>query len=207
MQQGDEGGDEDDLKQRGADADAGRHAQQVDHGRHHHEAAADSKEGREQADQSADDKWRDGADIEPRVRKAQLERQSVNPIVLTGLTRRGMPPRTRALNGADALHQHQRADHAQEGHIAEGNDQRGLSKLAQKPEQKHACDRSDHAPGNEHGPHAEIDIAPAPLGERARDGRRDDLIGARGDGDSRRDPGEHQQRCEQKSAAHAEHAR
>ena len=89
MQHGDDGGDEDDLKDRRADHDIGRHAQQIDHRRHHDEAAADAEKGGEQADHRADHERRDGADIETRARKAQLERQAVNPIVLSGLPRRG----------------------------------------------------------------------------------------------------------------------
>ena len=42
-------GQEDDLEQRGPDHDVGRHAQEVDHGRDHDEAAAHAHDGREQA--------------------------------------------------------------------------------------------------------------------------------------------------------------
>ena len=45
---------EHDLEQRGADHDAGRHAQQIDHGRHHDEAAADAHDGCHEADEGAD---------------------------------------------------------------------------------------------------------------------------------------------------------
>ncbi len=85
VQQGDDGGDEDDLKDRRADDDIGRHAQQIDQRRHHDEAAADAEERGEQADQAADHERRDGADIEARARKAHLERQAVDPVVLAWL--------------------------------------------------------------------------------------------------------------------------
>ena len=46
--------DEADLEQRGADDDGGRHADQVDHRRHHDEPAADAQHGGEQAAEGAD---------------------------------------------------------------------------------------------------------------------------------------------------------
>ena len=48
-------GDEDDLKQRRADADIGRHAEEVDHRRHHDEPAADAEDRSEEPDDGADD--------------------------------------------------------------------------------------------------------------------------------------------------------
>ena len=119
---------EDDLEQRGADDDAGRHAQQVDHGRHHDEAAADAHDRRHEADEGADHRRRDGADVELRAVKAHLERQAVHPAVLAGLACRSMP--VGAAQGADALDQHQRADDAEEGDVAERDEQIELTRSA-----------------------------------------------------------------------------
>src|SRR5262245_20406563 len=82
MQDGDDGGDEDDLKGRGANHDVSRHAQEIDHGRHHDEAATDAEKRGEQADHPADDEWRYGADIETRAREPHFQRQAVDPIML-----------------------------------------------------------------------------------------------------------------------------
>ena len=57
--------DDDDLEQRRPHDDIGRHAQQVDHRRHDHEAAADAHDGRQDPDKDPDcDRWKD-ADVEP----------------------------------------------------------------------------------------------------------------------------------------------
>ena len=46
LQQGHVGGHKHDLEQRGADHHRSRHAEQVDHRRYHHEAAADTHDRR-----------------------------------------------------------------------------------------------------------------------------------------------------------------
>ena len=75
-------GDEADLEQRGADHHRGRHADQVDHRRHHDEAAADAENRREQAAERADQQRHEHADVEPGVGEAHLERPAVHPEVL-----------------------------------------------------------------------------------------------------------------------------
>jgi hypothetical protein len=49
LEHGGDGGGDDDLEQAGAHHHAGRHAQQVDHGRHEDEAAAHAHDGGEDA--------------------------------------------------------------------------------------------------------------------------------------------------------------
>src|SRR5262245_50713721 len=131
-----QGGDEDDLKDRRADHDVGRHAQEVDHRRHHDEAAAHAEKGGEQADHRADHERGNGADIKTRARKAELERQPMNPIVLSGTPRRRRLADAGALQRAEALAQHQRADHAEQNDVGQRDDEAGLSRLAQEFEQE-----------------------------------------------------------------------
>src|SRR5439155_453699 len=59
-----------------------RHAQEIDHGRHHDEAAADAHDGGEPADEGADGDRGNGADVELGVGKAPLEGQALDPRVL-----------------------------------------------------------------------------------------------------------------------------
>ena len=154
----------------------------------------------------ADHERRNGADIETRAGKAQLERQTVNPIVLSGAPRGRSLAHAGALQRADALAQHQRADHAEKDHVGQRDEEAGLSRLAQEFEQEDACERADDTAGNQDRAHMEVDIAPAPLGKRAPDRGGDHLIGAGRDRDRGRDAGEHQERGQEEAAAHPEHA-
>src|SRR5688572_19605043 len=61
---------EHDLELRGADDGQGRHAEQVDHGRHHDKAAADAHDRGEDADDEADGGRRDRADVKLRAAEA-----------------------------------------------------------------------------------------------------------------------------------------
>src|SRR3546814_20882351 len=58
--------DDDDLKQRGADDDAGWHAQHINHRRHHDETAADAHDRRHEADEGPDHRRGDDADVQLR---------------------------------------------------------------------------------------------------------------------------------------------
>ena len=62
-------------------------------------------------------------------------------------------------------------------------------------------------PIKQHRAELEVERAALEMGERAREGRGDDLVGAGGDRDRRRDVVEDQQRRDQEAAADAEHAR
>ena len=79
VQEGRHRGDEGDLEQRGADHDLGRHADQVDHRRHHQEAAADAHDRDQDAGDDAEAERHQRADVEPRAVEAHLERQAVQP--------------------------------------------------------------------------------------------------------------------------------
>ena len=80
--------DEHDLKQRRADDDARRHAQEIDHRRDHNETTADAHDRRHEADKHADDDRRQYTDVKLRALEAHLERQPVDPGMLAGLARR-----------------------------------------------------------------------------------------------------------------------
>ena len=54
---------ENDLKQRGADNDIGRHAQNINHCRHHDKPAANPHNGRHHADEKSDNDRRNDADL------------------------------------------------------------------------------------------------------------------------------------------------
>src|SRR3546814_7021148 len=83
MDQGRRGGDEQDLQQRGADHDAGRHAEQVDHRGDGDEAAADAQTDRQHTREEAESercKRRDvksGAIETPRSEEHTSELQSL----------------------------------------------------------------------------------------------------------------------------------
>ena len=126
------GRDEDDLEQRGADDDVGRHLQQIDQRRHHDEAAADAHDRRQEADAGAEAEHRDDADEELRGAEAHLQRQAVDPVVLARAASASAPRRRRgAPDRVDALHQHQPADRAEEDDVEQRDDEIELAEPAQ----------------------------------------------------------------------------
>jgi antitoxin component of MazEF toxin-antitoxin module len=86
-----------------------------------------------------------------------------------GAPRRHRFPGARLLDDAKALDQHQEADGAEKHDICQRDEEFRLADLAEESEQQHAHQRADDTAGDQYIGHAEIDIAPAPLGERARD--------------------------------------
>ena len=204
LQAGDGGGDENDLKQRRSDHHRRGHAEQVDHRRHHDEAAADPHDRRQHADQQPDRERQQHADVEPRAPEAHLQRQRVDP----GAT----PPRFRR-GGAAAQHrlqafpQHQQADPAQEQHVRDLDHHVEVRNLVQNREHADPERRADYTAGEQGEAHLQIDVAAAPVSEDRRDRGCDDLVGAGGDGDRRRNTDEDEQRRGEKSAADAEQSR
>ena len=114
--------------------------------------------------------------------------------------------RARTHNGPDALVQHERADDAEEHHIAKANHQIDLANRAQKREQRHPGGRPQKPADQQDRAHFEIDIAAPPMGDHAGNRTGDDLIGLGADSDRRRHTDEYQQRSHQKPTAHAEDA-
>ena len=200
-------GQEHDLEQRCADHDVGRHAQQIDHGRDHDEAAAHAHDGRQQADEQAEQKRRNGADVELGAVEAHLERQAVHPVVLARAPARHDPAGARLADGVGAFDHHQRADHAEERHVAGGDEDIEHAEAPEHADQLHADRGADEAAGQQHAAHLDVDVAPAPLRQRARYRGGQDLRRLGADGDRGRDAGEDQQRRHQEAAADAEHAR
>ena len=153
-------------------------------------------------------KRRDGADVELGALEAQLQRQAVDPVVLARSGgRRWRRAAAHLAHGVDALDQHQRADHAEERHVAGGNEEIEQAEPAQAADQLHAEDRADDAAGQQHRAHREVDVAAPPLGERARNRGGRDLRRLGADRHRRRNAGEDQQRRHQEAAADAEQAR
>ncbi len=136
-----EAGDEEELEDRGADHDLGRHADQVDHRRHHDEAAADAHDRAEDADHRADHEGRDGADVEVGGAEAHLERQAVRPGVAAARHEHGVRV-VAAADRADALHQHQPADCAEHDDVEKAHHQVELAERAQAREDRHAEQRA-----------------------------------------------------------------
>jgi hypothetical protein len=137
LQEGDVGGHEDGLEQRGADDDAGRHAQQVDHGRHHQKGAADAHDCRQHADQEAEAEGQQRADVESGATEAHLQRQAMHPGVLMELARRRTPA-AQPQDRAQAFNQHEGADARQQEDVGEVDDQVDLADSFQDAEQHHA---------------------------------------------------------------------
>ncbi len=77
------------------DDDIGRDAQEIDHRRHHDEAAADTHDRRQDADAEAKADHRNDAQIDLRFLEAHLQRQAMHPAVMTRLAR-GMAGSLRA---------------------------------------------------------------------------------------------------------------
>ena len=205
LKHGDRGGHEDDLKQRGAGHHRGRHAEDIDHRRHHDEAAADAHHRREHADKKAEGQRQQRADVKLGAPEAHLERQAVQPIMLMQLTRRAGA--TTDHPGMHAFDQHQRAERQEQRGIGEADEKLDLARAAQQGEEPDAEHRTGEA-ADEHQPgHDEIEIAAPPVRERARYRGADQLIGGTRHRDRRRHADQDQQRREQETAADAEHAR
>jgi hypothetical protein len=112
-----EAGHEDDLEQRGADHDLGRHPQQVDHGRHHQEAAAHPMIA---ASNPTSGPIRSGG-------MTEMYRPEARNLIFSGsawtqlcsLRRGGLGPAAATAERAQAFDEHQRADDAEEHDVAE----------------------------------------------------------------------------------------
>ena len=71
--------------------------------------------------------------------EAQLQRQAVDPVVLARAARwRRAHAAAHLAHGVDALDQHQRADHAEERHVADGDEEIEQAEAAQAADQLHA---------------------------------------------------------------------
>ncbi len=203
MEEAGQAGDEGELKERGADDDAGRHADQIDHRRDEDEAAADAQAGGEQPDEHARHERHERRDVEPRLGEAHLERQPVQPIMLVqppAQIGQASPPE----DGTDALDEHQETDHAQQQHVGERDERVDLAGGPYQPEDKDADGGADEAAHGQDDADAQVHGAAAELGQHAGDGGGHDLDGARADGHGGRDADEDEQRGHQEPAAHAE---
>ena len=131
VEQRDDSRDEDNLEDRSAHNNVGWHAQDVDHGWNHNEAAANAKKRGEKPDEATDNQGRDRADIEPRSWETHLEGQAVNPIVLTRLPGGNGLASALTPHRVDALPQHQRTEGAKKQHVSKRDYQPRLSNDAQ----------------------------------------------------------------------------
>ena len=114
--------------------------------------------------------------------------------------------RAPAPHGAQAFHEHECADNAEEGHIGQFDDEIDLADRPQDGEQPNAKARAQESADQQDGSHLEVDVAAPPMGEHAGDRRGDDLIGLGADGDRRRHADEDQRGRHEEAAAHAEEA-
>jgi hypothetical protein len=167
-------------------------------------AAADSHDGRQQADESANHERRDRADVELRRLKPHFERQAMHPVVLSR-----PPPKRNACcldiaDRADALDQHQRANRPEKRDVGQRNDELELAKLTQQADKLDADHRPDQAASKQDQSHLHVDVAPLPLRDCARHRRSNDLCRARANGDRGRDARKNQERGDQEAAADAE---
>ena len=144
-------------------------------------------------------------DVEVRGTKAHLQRQAVHPVVAP--TRCPLLAAPRFGHRGDALDEHQHADCAEEDDVAERHEQIDLADGAQRGEDLDADRRADEATQQQDETHLEVDRAPAPMRQHAREGRGDDLVRLGRHGHRRRDADEDQERGHQKAAADAEDAR
>src|SRR5690606_29899164 len=152
MEEGDVGGNENDLEERGADDHAGRHAEEVDHRRHHHEPAADAHDRGEDANHRADPERHQRADVKLGFAEPHLEGQAVDPVMLMQLLalRRTF---ARFQHRIDALDHHQDADGAEEKHVGERDHQIDLADGFQQGEDPGSDDRADDTANQQHEPH------------------------------------------------------
>ena len=199
--------DREDHHQAGADHDARRHAEQIDHRRDEDEAAADAEEDGEDAGDEAERERRDRRDVQARAVEAPAQRKRGDPAIV---------PRRRRLRrgfGADIAErdqrilQHQSADRAEDQDVEEADHDIDLAARLEHAEQRRADDRAGEAADDHHPGHFHVDAAAAHVDHRARHAGAGDLGRGRGDGDRRRDSVEDQQRRGQEAAADAEHAR
>src|SRR5690606_30943463 len=140
VQNGGEGCDEHDLKQRCTDHHVSRYAQQVDHCGHHDESAAHTHDGAQQTDDHPDRDGRNGADVELRPVEAHLEGHLVHPDVLSRSLHTNWLAATGLVHRVDAFHQHQHADDAEECDVGECNEQFELANL---PQELHRLDAEE----------------------------------------------------------------
>jgi hypothetical protein len=106
-----------------------------------------------------------------------------------------------------ALDEHQRADNAEEHHVAHRDQQLDLAQAAQHGEDLNADCRPDQAAGQQNAAHLEIDRPASPMGQNARERRGDDLIRLGCDGHRRGNSDQDQQGRHQEAAANPEHPR
>ena len=106
-----------------------------------------------------------------------------------------------------ALDEHQPADDAQEHDIGQLDQQIDLPDGLQRVEDLHAQCRAYETADQQDRAHPQIDRLAPEMRQRAREGRGDDLVRLRRDGDRRWNTDEEQKRRHQKTAAHPEHAR
>ena len=145
------GGDEDDLEQRGADDDVGRHLEQVDQRRHHDEAAADAHDrGRKPMPAprpSTGMTLTKSFEARKRIFSGSRWIQLCWPGLLQRRRRRR---RARRRMRVDALDQHQPADGAEERDVEQRDEQIELADAAQQREDVDADGRADDAAGQQH---------------------------------------------------------
>src|SRR5262249_45168430 len=158
LQDGDVGGDEDDLEERGAGHHRGRHAEHVDHRWHNDDPAADPHDRREDADEKTEPQGQEAADIELRAAKAHLEREAMHPEVLVQLALAGAGTAA-AQEGARPLDQHQGAERAEQADVAQVDDELDLANAPHQPEKPGPKKRAEKAADDEDRPHLEIDVA------------------------------------------------
>jgi hypothetical protein len=191
----------------GADHDAGRHAEKIDQRGHQQEAAADAHDGADEADEESDGPDRDDRDIDLRGLEPHLQRQPVDPHVAPRAADFGRASLACAQDRPHAFHDHHAADDAEQRQVRDRDRQIELAQPAQQREQPDAGGGADQAADQQHSGKRRIERAPAPVIDRAREGRRRHVARHARDRDRRADADEDQQRRHQKPAADAEHAR
>ena len=205
MGEGGEGGHEDDLEERCTDDDLGRHAQKVDHGRHHDEPAAHAHDRGKEADDGPDGERGQDADVKTRGAELHLERQAMHPSMhmaaADGCAGFGAEP------CAQAFLQHHRADEAEEEYVGKLDEQVDLAERGHLAEDPDARAGTEEAAHRQHRAHRHVDRLALQLREHARNRGGHHLIGPRGHRHGRGDADEEEERCDQEAAAHAEHAR
>ena len=126
--------------------------------------------------------------------------------MLTGPAGRATRPRRRRFQCVQALPQHQGADHAEQDHVGERDEEIELAGLLQEIEDLDAGDGAEDAAADQEVAHLQVDVAAPPMAEGARHRGGHHLAGAGADGDARRHAEEDEQRRHDEFAADAEHA-
>ena len=202
---GGECGDKDDLEQRCSDHHLGWHPQNIDHRRHHDEPATNAHNGRQNPDDQAGGDRGDDADIQARSTKTGFERQFLQArmaaLDFAGFVAFG------AAHGVQAFHQHQTTDQPQKQHIAKVHHQFDLTEAFQPREHLYPQRGPDKTASQQDQTHFQVNRFAFEMRQHAGQRRGNDLVRASGHGHSGRDTDEEQERCEDKPAAHAEHAR